>query len=146
MRRVFHSSRILKIRLLGICFMIAGLGTRLVAQATYTAQPTAVVTDASGGVVPGAKVTLTDEETNVGQTFLTDGRGIFVFTGIRPAAYTIRVAAAGFSSHERNGIVTNTERFAFPDLGVGSATFGQVTSSSNGSTPRHSQFGLRFQF
>jgi hypothetical protein len=41
---------------------------------------------------------------------------------------------------------TNTERFAFPDLGVGSATFGEVTSTAPGSNPRHTQFGLRFQF
>jgi hypothetical protein len=41
---------------------------------------------------------------------------------------------------------TNTPRFAFPDLAVGSATFGQVTSTAMGSTPRHTQFGLRFQF
>jgi len=41
---------------------------------------------------------------------------------------------------------TNTERFAFPDLGVGSATFGDVTSSAPGSTPRIFQFGMRFQF
>jgi hypothetical protein len=41
---------------------------------------------------------------------------------------------------------TNTERFAFPDVGVGSATFGDVTSSAPGFTPRLVQFGLRCQF
>jgi hypothetical protein len=41
---------------------------------------------------------------------------------------------------------TNTPRFAFPDLNFGSATFGEVTSTAPGSAPRHSQFGLRFQF
>jgi hypothetical protein len=41
---------------------------------------------------------------------------------------------------------TNTERFAFPDLGVGSATFGDVTSSAPGFSPRVFQFGMRFQF
>jgi len=41
---------------------------------------------------------------------------------------------------------TNTPRFAFPDVGVGSATFGQVTSTAPGSTPRRTQFGLRFEF
>jgi hypothetical protein len=41
---------------------------------------------------------------------------------------------------------TNTERFAFPDVGVGSSTFGDVTSSAPGFTPRLVQFGLRCQF
>jgi hypothetical protein len=41
---------------------------------------------------------------------------------------------------------TNTPRFAFPDLGVGSTTFGDVTSTAEGSTPRVAQFGMRFEF
>jgi hypothetical protein len=41
---------------------------------------------------------------------------------------------------------TNTARFAFPDLNYGSATFGDVQSTAPGSTPRHTQIGLRFQF
>ena len=63
------------------------------AQSTYTAQLTGVVTDSSGGVIPGAKVTLVDEGTNVPSTHDTDGRGTYVFTGIRPSTYTIRVDA-----------------------------------------------------
>jgi len=41
---------------------------------------------------------------------------------------------------------TNTARFGFPDLSYGSSTFGEVFSTAPGSTPRHTQFGLRFQF
>ncbi len=41
---------------------------------------------------------------------------------------------------------TNTPRFAFPDLGLGSDTFGEVTSTAHGSIPRHTQIGVRFQF
>src|SRR5690242_7541216 len=101
MSTVFHSSRSLQIGLLGIFFLISGLGTRLAAQATYTAQLTGVVTDASGGVVPGAKVTLTDQATNVSQSYATDGRGVYVFTGIRPGTYDIRVEAPNLGTRER---------------------------------------------
>ncbi len=41
---------------------------------------------------------------------------------------------------------TNTESLRFPDVGVGSATFGEVQSSAPGFTPRLIQFGLRFEF
>jgi hypothetical protein len=41
---------------------------------------------------------------------------------------------------------TNTTRFANPDLNIDSGTFGQVTSTAPGSTPRHTQFGVRFEF
>jgi hypothetical protein len=33
-----------------------------------------------------------------------------------------------------------------PDLAFASATFGEVTATASGSTPRHTQFGLRFPF
>ena len=39
---------------------------------------------------------------------------------------------------------TNTVRFAFPNTSVDSSSFGTITSSAN--TPRHTQFGIRFEF
>jgi hypothetical protein len=47
----------------------------LVGQSTYTAQLTGVVTDSSGGVIAGCRVTLTDEGTGVASTATTDARG-----------------------------------------------------------------------
>ena len=75
------------------------------AQSSYTAQLSGVVSDSSGGVIPGAKVTLTDEGTGVASTLNTDERGIFVFTGIRPSTYTISVSAPGLNTQERKGVV-----------------------------------------
>jgi Carboxypeptidase regulatory-like domain/TonB dependent receptor len=116
MRRVFKSSRSLQIGLLGTLFLISGLGTRLAAQATYTAQLTGVVTDASGGVVPGAKVTLTDQATSVSQSYATDGRGVYVFTGIRPGTYDIRVEAPKLGTRERKGMILAVSQQATLDF------------------------------
>ena len=96
--------------------MISGLGTRLAAQATYTAQLTGVVTDASGGVVPGAKVTVTDQATNVSQSYATDGRGVYVFTGIRPGTYDIRVEAPNLGTRERKGMILAVSQQATLDF------------------------------
>jgi hypothetical protein len=41
---------------------------------------------------------------------------------------------------------TNTPRFAFPDFGFEDSTFGIVSSTAGGYTPRHLQFGARYQF
>jgi Carboxypeptidase regulatory-like domain/TonB dependent receptor-like, beta-barrel len=116
MRRVFQSSRSLQSGLFGIFFLISGLGTRLGAQATYTAQLTGVVTDASGGVVPGAKVTLTDQATSVSQSYATDGRGVYVFTGIRPGTYDIRVEAPKLGTRERKGMILAVSQQATLDF------------------------------
>ncbi|MFZ0802121.1 MAG: TonB-dependent receptor [Terriglobales bacterium] len=40
----------------------------------------------------------------------------------------------------------NTPRFAPPDTLFGDSTFGQITSLAMGSTPRHGQLGVRFEF
>jgi hypothetical protein len=40
----------------------------------------------------------------------------------------------------------NTPRFGYPDLAADSATFGQVTTTASGSTPRRTQVGVRFEF
>ena len=40
----------------------------------------------------------------------------------------------------------NTPRFAAPDTLWGDSTFGQISSTLPGSTPRHGQLGVRFEF
>jgi outer membrane receptor protein involved in Fe transport len=40
----------------------------------------------------------------------------------------------------------NTPRFAPPDTLYGDSTFGQISSTLSGSTPRHGQLGVRFEF
>ena len=89
--------------LLTVCLM-SGFGSRTRAQSTYTAQLTGVVTDSSGAVIPNVKVTLTDEATGVASSYATDPRGVYVFTGVRPAKYTIRAEAPGLAPQERKGL------------------------------------------
>jgi len=116
MRLALQSSRVSQAVLLGIFLFLSGLETPLAGQSTYTAQLTGVVTDASGGVVPGAKVTLTDETTSVSQSYATDGRGVYVFTGIRPGTYNIRVEAPNLGTRERKGLVLAVSQQASLDF------------------------------
>jgi hypothetical protein len=82
-----------------------GTPALLFCQATYTAQLTGTVTDSSGGVLAGAKVILTDEATNIAATAYTDEQGVYVFTGLRPGSYMLRVEANNFASVERKNLV-----------------------------------------
>ena len=93
----------LRIAALGLIFLAPRLA--VMGQSTFTAQLTGVVSDSSGGVIPGAKVTLTEEGTDVPTMHLTDGRGIYVFTGLRPSTYTIRVEAPDLGTQERSSLV-----------------------------------------
>ena len=52
------------------------------------------VTDSSGAVVPGAKVTVT--ASGVERTAATDQTGSYTVVGLAPATYAVRITAAGF--------------------------------------------------
>src|SRR5262245_7356117 len=55
-----------------------------------------LVTDSSGGVVPGATVTARNERTGDERTTTTSTQGRFVLAGLKPSLYTVRADLAGF--------------------------------------------------
>ena len=61
---------------------------------------TGTVVDATGAVIPGATVTLTNEATGVTREQETSGTGTFMFDRVRPGAYSLRVSMSGFKTHE----------------------------------------------
>jgi len=56
------------------------------------------ITDATGGVLPGVSVTITNSETAVAQTVVTDGRGLFEVLYLNPGAYTVSAELSGFKT------------------------------------------------
>jgi hypothetical protein len=104
----------LRLAMAGLIFLLPKYAA--LAQSTYTAQLTGVVSDSGAGVIPGAKVTLTEEATGVSTTHPTDSRGIYVFTGLRPSTYTIHVEAPNLASQERSGLVLAVNQEATLDF------------------------------
>ena len=77
----------------------------LLAQGSYRSQVRGVVADSSGAVIRNARVTITDIGTSVSTSALTNDRGEYFFTGLRPATYSLKVEAPGFRAEEQTGIV-----------------------------------------
>ncbi|MGA8108411.1 MAG: carboxypeptidase-like regulatory domain-containing protein, partial [Acidobacteriaceae bacterium] len=73
--------------------------------AQTTAQLTGTVQDSSGGVIPGAQVTLIDESTGVPRVVQTNSDGLYAFPALVPSSYTLKVAAKGFQLRQITGIV-----------------------------------------
>src|SRR5437870_12629121 len=59
---------------------------------------TGTITDPSGAVVPGAKVTVTNTGTNISNTAITTSAGTYTITDLIPGTYKVRVEAPGFAS------------------------------------------------
>jgi hypothetical protein len=75
------------------------------------------VADSTNRVIPGASVTLTNEASAEQRTAITNEIGEFVFPGVAPGAYTVRVHAAGFRVLELKGnVVLSSTRLAVGTL------------------------------
>jgi len=63
------------------------------------------ITDQSGGVIVGAKVTVTDLQRGVARTLTTDSAGAYAAPNLIPGAYIVRAEFRGFSAVERKDIM-----------------------------------------
>jgi hypothetical protein len=76
----------------------------LTAQQTVTATLSGNVSDSSGAVLAGAKVTLTAPDRGISRIFTTDNTGDYVFSLLPPATYNLQVEATGFKTYRQTGI------------------------------------------
>src|SRR5262245_13012214 len=72
--------------------------------AAQQGQINGVITDVSGGVLPGVSVIAVEEATGLSRETLTSANGLYTFPALRPATYEIKVAVTGFRSVRRTGI------------------------------------------
>lgn len=63
------------------------------------------VTDATGAVVPGAQVTITEEATGITNVVQTDPAGNYIRPLLKPGIYTVSLEAAGFKKGVQTGVV-----------------------------------------
>ena len=82
------------------------------------------VKDSSGGVVPQAKVTIRNTESDFARTVITEDDGAFRVPALPVGHYTVRIEKEGFQSQTQTGLVLDVGQ----DLVVNSAL--QVGASS----------------
>src|SRR6201988_1865383 len=107
-----------------------GLVLVLVTSATMFAQTTistgsiqGTVTDASGAVVPGAKVSIRNNATNQVIETITTSAGNYASGALIPGQYTVRIEVKGFRTVELTVVVqVNTTSSASAKLSVGEST------------------------
>ena len=107
--------------------------TRLSAQSqAFTATINGTVTDRSGSVVTGAKITLTSAERGITRTFVTKDSGTYTITLLPPADYTLKVEQPGFQTYEQRGISLAAGAGATQDIvmSVGAVSQEVVVSDS----------------
>src|SRR5690348_12796612 len=73
-------------------------------RAQETADIVGTVTDASGAVLPGATITLTNTGTSVSRTTQTSGTGDYIFNLLQVGTYSVKVEMKGFKTFTAPGI------------------------------------------
>src|SRR3989449_11251905 len=93
-------------RLRSISFLCMALAVSGVAwaQSSYTAAVRGVVTDVSGGAIPGPTVTVTESDRNVPHTVATDDAGLYIVTALPPGQYTLSVEFSRFRTYKHTNI------------------------------------------
>ena len=90
---------------LSISLAVFAFTTFTFAQGGGNVAITGTVTDPSGAVVVGAKVTVTQKNTSVVRTDTTSSAGQFNFPALPPAAYTVVVQAQGFKQYVQDVVM-----------------------------------------
>ncbi len=75
------------------------------AQYHVNATITGTITDASGAVIPGVKVTVTNTATNATQSTETNSAGVYFFSDMPPATYTLTASKEGFNTCQGTDLV-----------------------------------------
>ena len=68
------------------------------------------VIDASGAVIPGAKVTVENQRTSVKQELTTNAEGVFVQPFLQPSEYRVVVEKEGFEKSITTDVRVNVEQ------------------------------------
>jgi uncharacterized protein YfaS (alpha-2-macroglobulin family) len=99
-------------------------GNRSFATLHQRGEMTGVVTDITGAVVAGARVTLRNAKTGDVRTATCDAKGNYDVDNLEPGSYELKATARGFQTYVESGIVVNGFRTYRVDvkLMIGSET------------------------
>ncbi len=107
-----------RIFLLPLVLFLASLAGHAQQNSTITG----TVLDKGGAVVPGAEVTLTQQQTGFSSKANSNESGNFTFNGLNVGTYNLKATAKGFTAYVEQGIVVNVSQTTRVDatLAVGS--------------------------
>src|SRR6266850_6531494 len=99
-----------------------------------------VVFDPNGAVVPGAKITITNQKTRASRETVSDDEGRFKFSSLGPASFSLTITQNGFKKLELKSITLATKETVNLDLilmldATTSVTMGIIADDSLLSTP-----------
>ena len=115
--------------------LILVIATAPFAKAQYRASIQGVVTDPSGAVIPGARLTLTNKETDQTQTTTTNGSGFYSFGALPPSRFSIAIEAKGFQKKVISSVAVIPEQANALNIQLALGASSQTVTVSGSETP-----------
>ena len=110
-----------------LLFILAGSFAPTAYAQTVSGEISGSVADQAGAVVVGATVNLISDLDKQTREFKTNPSGEFLFTGVVPGGYSVRVTQPGFKTYNQTGItLSGQERLSLHELKL---ALGDVTTS-----------------
>ncbi|HEV2575820.1 MAG TPA: TonB-dependent receptor [Acidobacteriaceae bacterium] len=94
----------LSVAVVAVVFLLCP-ATQATAQTSATGNITGTVTDPTGAAVPGATVTITNNDTNVSRTIKTNDVGAYTVPFLIPGNYEVFATGTGFGKIDRQHLV-----------------------------------------
>jgi len=111
----------------------------------YFGTVSGVLADPTGAVIPGAKVTLTDQDKGYAFKTTSDGTGRYLYRSIPPGLYSVTVEMTGFEKMVRTGVRVDVNENATANLSLkvsGSAQTVEVNAQNQGLDSQDATTGL----
>jgi hypothetical protein len=105
------------------------------AWAQYGASIQGTVTDPSGAAVPNAKVTVTNQDTQISKTTITSSAGFYQVGQLPPGNYTVAIEASGFQVSQTKDVLVLAEQIKGLDIGLRVGQSTQTVTVSGAGQP-----------
>src|SRR4051812_7436110 len=96
--------RTLSVRVLVAMLLVLPVAASPAAAQAVRGAVLGTITDKTGGVLPGATVSVTNTETGVAQSTASDSAGRYTVSDLLPGAYSVESSLSGFQTIVRQGI------------------------------------------
>jgi Carboxypeptidase regulatory-like domain len=131
---------------LAVVFLVSVLSVGSVHAQGLTSQISGVVTDAGGGVIPGATVVIRNVGTNLVRETVTGEDGTFVITNLLRGTFDLTVTVQGFKPYEQKGIELDaTERLALRPIALEIGGLSEVVTVALQRVQHDSVSGRRYE-
>jgi hypothetical protein len=130
-KRESHTSRRFSFVQFGLLLFCMSLFSGLV-HAQGFGKIVGTVTDPSGAVIAGARVTATEVGKGFSRTATTDSSGYYVLDSLRPAQYDLNLEAAGFHAFDQKGVTLLADQTLTANVNMQVGVVSETVSVTSG--------------